>query len=140
MKVRDAMTRDVEVVQPGASVREAARLMSEVDTGIVPVCDGRRVLGMLTDRDIVIRVVAEGRAIETPVSEVMTSQVEYCFEDDELDEAADKMGRLQMRRLIVLGEDRQLAGILSLGDLAREHDEGETGRALEQISEPGQSH
>lgn len=137
MKVRDAMTRDVAVVQPGATVRDAARVMSEVDSGVVPVCDGRRVVGMLTDRDIVIRVVAEGRSIDTPISEAMTTQVQYCFEDDDLEDAAVTMGRLQMRRLIVLDADRNLAGILSLGDVAREHDDEDgTARTLEQISEP----
>jgi CBS domain-containing protein len=140
MRVRDVMTRDVEVARPGDSVRDVAQLMAEIDTGVAPICDGRKVLGVVTDRDIVLRVVAKGLSLDTPATEIMTGPPEYVLETDDLDEASDKMARLQVRRLVVLDSDRQLCGILSLGDVARENEAKDTGRTLEQISEPGGMH
>ena len=136
MKVRDVMTRDVQVALPGDSIQQVARLMREFDTGAIPVVDEGRVIGLITDRDIVLRVVAEGRPLELPVSEALTPDVEFCFEDDDLVEVSEKMGRLQLRRMIILGPDRKLAGILSLGDLAQETDLEESGLTLEEISKP----
>ena len=136
MKVRDVMTRDVQVARPGDTIQQIARLMLEADTGAVPVTDEQTVIGMITDRDIVLRVVAEGRSLDLPVSEVMTPNVEFCMEDDDLVEVSEKMGRLQVRRMIILSQDRKLAGILSLGDLAQETDLEESGLTLEEISKP----
>ena len=110
--------------------------MTELDIGALPVCDGERLLGMVTDRDIVLRAVCEGRSFATPVSEVMTPGVEYCYEDDDITAAADKMAELQVRRLAVLDRDRRLVGIVSLGDIAQQGKDKTTGQALEEISEP----
>jgi len=137
MKVRDAMTAQVATGRPTDTVQQIARIMSEVDTGAVPICEGETVLGLVTDRDIVLRVVAEGGALSTPVSEVMTEGVQTCRDDDDLGDAADQMADLQMRRLVVQTADGKLAGILSLGDIASEYRSKFVGRVLEEISNPG---
>jgi CBS domain-containing protein len=135
--VRDVMTAQVVTGRPDDSVQEIARIMSEIDTGAVPICRGTEVVGLVTDRDIVLRVVAEGRDLDTPISEVMTEGVKTCGEDEPIEDAARRMAELQMRRLIVLTGDGRLAGILSLGDVAVEHRSKEVGRVLEEISDPG---
>ena len=137
MKVRDAMTTDVEVARPADSIQQVARRMSEIDTGVIPVCDGQRVQGIITDRDITIRVVAEGGDINAPVSQYMTEDVEYAYESDDLEKVAKRMGDLQISRIIVVTQDKDLAGIISLGDLAREGKAKVIGQTLEDISEPG---
>ena len=137
MKVKDAMTTDVEVARPADSIQQVARKMSELDTGVMPVCDGTRVLGIITDRDIAIRVVAEGGDINAPVSQYMTEDVEYAYESDDLDKVTSRMGDLQIRRMIVVDSNKDLAGIISLGDLAREGKARKIGAVLEEISEPG---
>jgi CBS domain-containing protein len=137
VKVRDAMTTDVEVARPADSIQQVARRMSEIDTGVIPVCDGQRVQGIITDRDIAIRVVAEGGDINAPVSQYMTEDVEYAYESDDLDKVAKRMGDLQIRRMIVVDSNKDLAGIISLGDLAREGKAKVIGSVLEDISEPG---
>jgi len=119
MLLRDVMTPHVEVIHPDATLREAAQKMKTLDVGPVPVCDGDRLQGMLTDRDITIRATAEGRDPNTTrVREVMTPDVVYCFEDQDVREAARTMEQWQIRRLIVLNQDKRLVGIVSLGDLA----------------------
>ena len=135
MKVRDVMTRNVETASPGDSVVEVARRMSEIDSGVMPVMDDGKLVGVITDRDIVIRVVGEGRDNEIAVQEVMTSPVETCGENDKLKAATKKMADLQMRRLVVLDDHGELAGILSLGDVAREDSARAVGHTLEEISE-----
>ena len=137
MKVKDAMTTDVEVARPADSIQQVARKMSELDTGVMPVCDGQRVQGIITDRDIAIRVVAEGGDINSPVSQYMTEDVEYAYESDDLDKVAKRMGDLQIRRMIVVDSNKDLAGIISLGDFAREGKAKTVGAVLEDISEPG---
>ena len=137
MKVRDAMTTEVEVATPVDTIQQVARRMSELDTGVMPVCDGQRVQGIITDRDITIRVVAEGGDINSPVSQYMTEDVEYAYESDDLEKVAKRMGDLQIRRMIVVTENKDLAGIISLGDLAREGKAKVIGNVLEDISEPG---
>jgi CBS domain-containing protein len=131
------MTTDVEVARPADSIQQVARRMSEIDTGVIPVCDGQRVQGIITDRDITIRVVAEGGDINAPVSQYMTEDVEYAYESDDLEKVAKRMGDLQIRRMIVVTQDKDLAGIISLGDLAREGKAKVIGNVLEDISEPG---
>ena len=119
MQLREVMTRNVEVVHPDATLREAAQKMKNLDVGPIPVCDGDRIQGMLTDRDITIRATAEGRDPNTtPVREVMTPDVVYCYEDQDVQQAADLMEERQIRRLIVLNREKKLTGIVSLGDLA----------------------
>ena len=141
MKVREAMTRDVRLVKPDQPISEAARLMGELDIGALPVEDSDRLVGMITDRDIAVRAVAAGRGPDTPVRDVMSRDVKYCYEDQTIDEVTQNMGELRIRRLPVLTRDKRLIGILSLGDLAI--DEGardEAGEALGGISRPGGQH
>ena len=141
MKVREAMTRDVRLVKPDQPISEAARLMAELDIGALPVEENDRLVGMITDRDIAVRAVAAGRGPDTPVREVMSREIKYCFEDQSIDEVTQNMGELRIRRLPVLTRDKRLIGILSLGDLAI--DEGardEAGEALGGISRPGGQH
>jgi CBS domain-containing protein len=141
MKVREAMTRDVQLVTPDQPISEAARLMAELDIGALPVQENDRLVGMITDRDIAVRAVAIGRGPDTPVSEVMSPEIKYCYEDQSIDEVTQNMGELRIRRLPVLTRDKRLIGILSLGDLAI--DEGardEAGEALGGISRPGGQH
>lgn len=138
MIVRDIMTRDVEVVRPDSAIQEAASKMKSLDVGSLPVCDNHRLLGVVTDRDIAVRAVAAGRDPKTTtVSETMTPELIYCFEDEPLREAAKLMERYQIRRLPILNREKHLVGIVSLGDLAVETDnEKLSGSVLEEISEP----
>jgi CBS domain-containing protein len=136
MRVSEAMSRDVQVARPQDSIQTVARRMAEINVGSLPVCDGETLQGMITDRDIVVRALAEGRSFETPVSEVMTSEVQFALADDDLDEAADKMAEAQIRRLPVVDQDRRLVGILALGDLTGKVKDRTAGQTLEDISEP----
>lgn len=140
MKVADAMTRNLVVAVPEMSVQAAARLMGELDAGVLPVVDGGRVKGMITDRDIALRAVALGLGPETPVAEVMTPEARYCLEDDELGDVVAGMGELQVRRMPVLDSAGELVGILSLADAVLVLDPPQAGEALEAISEPGGDH
>jgi CBS domain-containing protein len=138
MKVREAMTRDVRLAKPDQPISEAAKLMAELDIGALPVEENDRLVGMITDRDIAVRAVAAGLGPDTKVSEIMSREIKYCFEDQSIDEVTQNMGELRIRRLPVLTRDKRLIGILSLGDLAI--DEGardEAGEALGGISRPG---
>jgi CBS domain-containing protein len=140
MQVSEAMTRNVKIVNPDQSIREAARLMAEIDAGVLPVGDGDRLLGMITDRDIAIRGVAAGKAPDTPVREVMSAEVKYCFEDEDINDAAQNMADIKLRRLPVLNRNKRLVGILSLGDMAMTDGPVNAGSALCGISEPGGAH
>lgn len=136
MTVKNCMTKNVEMVEPAASLREAAEKMRDGDFGMLPVTENDRLVGMLTDRDIVIRGVAEGKdSRQTQVRDVMSKSVLYCYEDQSLEEVARNLGKNQVRRLPVLSRDKRLVGILSLGDLAQsEADQLEVEDALQQIS------
>ncbi|HLF26709.1 MAG TPA: CBS domain-containing protein [Anaerolineae bacterium] len=138
MELKQIMTRDVAVVRPNAPVREAAEKMKTLDIGALPVCTGRRMVGMLTDRDITLRVVAEGRdPMNTRAEAVMTPDVTYCFEDQDVAEAAALMAEQQIRRLPIINRDKELVGILSLGDLAVDTNQAMlAGDVLEDISQP----
>jgi CBS domain-containing protein len=138
MIVRDVMSRDVEVIHPDSVIQEAAGKMKSLDVGSLPVCDNRRLLGMVTDRDIAIRAVAAGRDPKsTKVSDAMTPELIYCFEDEPLREAAKLMERYQIRRLPILDREKHLVGIVSLGDLAVDTgNERLSGTVLEEVSEP----
>ncbi|MBL8269136.1 CBS domain-containing protein [Steroidobacter sp.] len=141
MKIRDAMTRDVRMVRPDQPIREAAHLMAELDIGALPVQDNDRLVGMITDRDIAVRAVAEGRDADTQISEVMTNEIKYCYEDQTVDEVTRNMGEQRLRRLPVLDRNKRLVGILSLGDLAIDDEASdEAGEALGGISRPGGEH
>jgi CBS domain-containing protein len=135
-KVREAMTSDPRTVAADSYVAEAARVMKDADTGIVPVVDGDRLVGTITDRNIAIRVVAEGRDPQaTKVDEVATRELVTIDPDQDLDEALRLMAKHQVRRLPVVEEDGRPVGILSQADVAREGDETETGRVVQRISE-----
>jgi CBS domain-containing protein len=142
MKLRDVMTRNVEVIRPDDPIQEAARKMKSLDVGSLPVCDGQRLVGMVTDRDIVVRALAEGngqRVEQFKVQDVMTDHVTYCYEDDSVQEAARIMSEEQIRRLPVLNREKRLVGIVALGDVAVDtHDPEMSGRALKDISRPAE--
>jgi CBS domain-containing protein len=141
MKVREAMTRDVQLVKPEQPISAAAKLMADLDIGALPVQENDRLVGMITDRDIAVRAVAVGRGPDTPVGEVMSGEIKYCYEDQSVDEVTQNMGELRIRRLPVLNRDKRLVGILSLGDLAiDESARDEAGEALGGISRPGGQH
>ena len=140
MKIRDVTTRDVEVISPDASVLDAAKRMAQRDTGVLPVCDGERLVGMLTDRDIVVRVVAtEKNPAASKVREAMTAEVEYCFDDEDTEEVALRMAETKLRRLVVLSRNKRLAGIVSVGDLARARGDA-AAAALSGAAQPGGPH
>lgn len=134
------MTVDVQLVNPQQTIQEAARLMADCDIGALPVGENDRLVGMITDRDIAVRAVADGRAPDTRVGEVMSREMIYCFEDDDLDDVAYRMGEAQVRRLPVLSRDKRLVGIVSLGDIAACEDPNKTGKAVAGISTPGGMH
>jgi CBS domain-containing protein len=138
MQLKDVMTSNVEVVHPNAVLQDAAKKMRDLDVGSLPVCDGQRLVGTLTDRDITIRAIAEGRDPKaTSVREAMTPQIIYCFEDQPIEEAAKLMKERQIRRLPVISRDKRLVGIVSLGDLAVDTDNARmAGQTLTEISEP----
>src|SRR5512138_538987 len=141
MKVREAMTRDVQLVKPEQPISEAAKLMAKLDIGALPVEENDRLVGMITDRDIAVRAVAQGRGPDCRVREVMSTEIKYCFEDQTVDDVTQNMGDLRVRRLPVVNRDKRLVGILSLGDIALEDGaQDEAGEALTQISRPGGSH
>ena len=140
MKVNEVMTRDVKLVSPEQSICDAAKMMAECDAGALPVGEGDRLVGVVTDRDIAIRAVAEDKGPDTPVAEVMTKQVLYCFEDESVDHVAQNMGEQQVRRLPVLNREKRLVGIVSIGDLSRNAKPNTAGKAVAAISQPGGEH
>lgn len=140
MKIRDVMTREVQTVTPDQTAQEAASFMLREDAGSMPVSDGNKLIGMITDRDIAVRGVARGYGPETQVRELMTDDVICARIDDDVEEVAMRMSEAQVRRLPVLDENEQLCGIVSLGDLSREAN-GETAhQALEGVSAEGERH
>lgn len=142
MKISDCMTRKVRVIDPSMTLREAARLMADLDAGVLPVGNRDRLVGMLTDRDIAVRGIAAGKGPDTPVSETMSPEVKYCYEDEDVDHVARNMGDLQVRRLPVMSRDKRLVGIVTLGDIACHHrsDAENVGEALGSISRAGGAH
>ena len=140
MKVSDAMTRDVRLANPDQTIQDAAKMMSDVDAGVLPVGENDRLVGMITDRDIAVRAVAQGKGPQTLVREVMTDHVHYCFDDEDTGEVTRKMAGSQVRRLPVVNRDKRLVGILSIGDLATGRESAEAGEALSDISRPGGAH
>lgn len=139
MKIKEAMTTNVRIAKPDQTIREAARAMAEVDSGVLPVGENDRLVGMITNRDIAVRGVGEGKGPETSVREVMTDHVDYCFEDQDVKEVTKNMASIKARRLPVLNRDKRLVGIISLGDIAQSG-EARTDQALGKISRPGGDH
>ena len=145
MQVRDVMTKDPACVTPGATIREAAQLMQRENVGIVPVVEEKgtnRLLGVVTDRDIAIRVVAEGRDGATRVSDVMSSnRIRTCAPDDDVDEAMEVMANEQVRRIPIVDDGGALVGIVAQADIVRKtRDEDKAGNTVKEISEPGGRH
>jgi CBS domain-containing protein len=140
MQIREIMTREPVVIGPDMVLKEAAERMRDLDSGVMPVGQNDRLVGMLTDRDITIRATAAGKdPNETRVEEVMTPEVVYCFDDDDAVAASNIMEEHQLRRLIVLNRDKRLVGILSLGDLAvHTTDDRLAGEVAEAVSEPAE--
>ena len=138
MQIREIMTHEIVTISPAASAADAARLMREADVGILPVVDGDKVAGVVTDRDLVVRVMAAGLDKTcTPVRDVMTAEVVYCFEDEDVQAAVYSIEARQVRRVLVLDRKQKLVGVLSLGDIAV--DTGNkfvAGDALKKVSEP----
>ena len=138
MLVKDVMSRDVQVTQPHTTLREAAELMKALDVGPLPVCDGDRLVGIVTDRDIVVRSVAEGQDCwEGRVRDAMSTDIAYCFDDDDIAIATRQMKEHQLRRLLVLNRDKRLVGIVSLGDVAVQTGDNQvSGDTLQAVSQP----
>jgi len=134
------MTRDVTLLNPDQTICVAASLMAEIDAGALPVGENDRLVGMITDRDIVVRAVAQGRSVDTKVAAVMSKEVLYCFDTDEIDDVARNMGKARVRRLPVVNRDKRLVGIISLGDLARNDDATNIGQTVTRVSTPGGKH
>ena len=142
MQLREVMTRHIEEIRPDANLKEAAEKMRSMDIGALPVCENDRLVGMLTDRDIAIRAVAEGRdPMQTCVRDAMSAGTVFCYEDDDVSEAARIMEQKQIRRLPVFNRQGRAVGIVSLGDLAtRIGNDHLSGDVLEQVSQPAQHH
>ncbi|MGY8525527.1 CBS domain-containing protein [Paracidovorax citrulli] len=138
--LRDVMTAQPAFVTADETIQRAAELMGQLDVGALPVCDGRRLTGMVTDRDITVRCTASGAdPATTKVSEAMTSEVQWCNEDDPVDSAREKMASSQIRRIPVINKDHQLVGMVSLGDLAvKTEDASGSAQALAGVSQPAQ--
>jgi len=140
MKVSDCMSRDVRLCSPDDKLRDVARTMKEADAGAMPVGENDRLVGMITDRDIVVRVVADGKGPDSPVREAMTREIHYVFEDEDLDSAAAKMSELKIRRLPVLNRDKRMIGILSLGDVWSSEEAPRAASALHDVAQQGGPH
>ena len=140
MKVSEAMTADVRVANPEETIQQAARTMASLDAGVLPVGEKDHLIGIITDRDIAIRGVAQGKGPTAKVREVMTEEVKYCFDDQDIEEVTRNMADIQVRPLPVLNRSKRLVGILSLGDIAINRDGKVAGDALRGISRPGGEH
>lgn len=140
MKVSEVMTREVATVRPDQSAQDAASFMLRADAGSIPVTEGDRLIGMITDRDIAVRGVAKGFGPDTPVRDLMTNDIVCARVDDDVEEVASKMSEAQVRRLPVVDQQERLCGIVSLGDLAREGAPDTAEQALEGVAQPGGPH
>jgi CBS domain-containing protein len=140
MHISEVMSTDVKIANPKQSIQDAARMMAEIDAGAIPVGEGDRLVGMITDRDIAVRAVAAGKPANTSVSDVMSHEVKYCFESDDVDAVSVNMADLKLRRLPVVNQEKQLVGIVSLADIALSGGPDDAATALSGISEPGGLH
>jgi CBS domain-containing protein len=140
MRIGECMSRDVRIASPDETLRQAAQAMADLDAGALPVGDNDRLVGMITDRDIAVRGVADGKGPDAKVRDVMSAEVRYCYEDEDADDVLKNMGDIQVRRLPVLDRNKRLVGIISLGDLATSAEARASGDALGEISRPGGEH
>jgi CBS domain-containing protein len=137
MKVYDIMSSDVQLITPDDTIQAAAQKMAEADVGFLPVGENDKLVGMVTDRDIALRAVARGKnPASTRVREIMTDKVLYCLEDEDVEEAADTMSNLKIRRLPIVDDDKRLVGVLSLGDIAFKHKGSIAGTTLAHVCDP----
>jgi CBS domain-containing protein len=137
MKISEIMTHEVETVSPNETLQDAAKRMASLDAGALPVGENDQLIGMITDRDIAVRGVARGKGPEAKVRDVMTDEVKYCFDDQDVNEIASNMAEIQVRRLPVVNRSKRLVGIISLADLSQTRG---AGHALRGISQPGGEH
>jgi len=136
MKAKDLMTPGVECISPEAGLQDVAIKMKTMDVGFLPVSDDDRLLGTITDRDVVLRVVAEGQDPRTlKVRDVMTPAAFWCYEDQSVDEVADFMSRKEIRRILVMDNNKRLTGVISIGDLAKRGHRSKAGEAIAEIAE-----
>lgn len=136
MKAKEVMSTNPEYFSPDDTLKKAAEIMRDNDFGFLPIGENDRLIGAVTDRDIVIRAVADGKNPNTTLREVMTDKIQYCFESDPIEDVAKKMGDLQLRRMVVLNKDKRIAGIISLGDIAtKTHNEQLSGQVTTAVSE-----
>ena len=140
MKVKDPMSRDVAIVSPDDTIQQAALIMGRIDAGALPVAENDRLVGMITDRDIAVRAIAAGLDPTTKVRDVMSREVKYCYDDEDIGHVADVMAQLQVRRLPVVNREKRLVGIVSLADIARAQAPEKSGAALRGVSQPGGQH
>ncbi len=140
MKVSDVMSLDVQIARPDQTIAEAARIMCDCDVGALPVAENDRLVGMITDRDISVRAVAESKPPSTRVRDVMTIDVRFCYDDEDAGRVARSMADQQVRRLTVVNRDKRLVGIVALADLATQGGARQAGEALEGISQPRGNH
>lgn len=135
MKINEIMTRNIQTIGPDQSIRKAAEMMENLDSGALLVNDGDRLVGMVTDRDLCIRALAKGMDAETPVRQVMTPNIRYCFEDQELQQVATNMADIHLRRLPVMSRDKRLVGMVSLGNIASSNDPNITNTVLRGVAQ-----
>jgi CBS domain-containing protein len=140
MQVSEVMTRSVQTITPDESIGQAAKMMADIDAGAIPVGENDRLVGMITDRDIAVRAVAQNKGPDTMVRDVMTPDVKYCFEDEDVDSVVKNMADNQVRRLPVVSRDKRLVGTISLGDIAISAGGGQAGQAEAGIARPGGEH
>ena len=134
-QIKDVMSRDYKFISPHASIHEAAQIMRDLDIGFLPVAEKDRMIGMVTDRDIVVRSAAEGtKPTSQEIGEIMTPKTYYCYDDQEIEDVCNNLGEIQVRRLPVVNRDKRLVGIVSLGDLAQEASRPNVGQTQQQIT------
>lgn len=140
MRINECMSLDVHIASPYDTIQDVAAAMAHIDAGVIPVGENDRLIGMITDRDIAIRGIAMGLGPKTPVGDIMSRDVKYCYDDEDTSHVLTNMGHMQLRRLPVVDREKRLVGIVSLGDLAMTGGRAKTGHALGDISRPGGSH
>src|SRR5262245_60123154 len=134
MLVREIMTTNVECIAPDTTIRDAAQKMKSLDVGFLPVCDKDRLTGTLTDRDIVLRAIADGRDLSSSIENIFSKDVFYCFDDEDVETCAENMRENEVKRMLILDRNKRLAGVVSIGDLSKVEQQA-AGDTLKDISE-----
>lgn len=140
MKVSECMTREVRIVDPAETLEDAARTMADIDAGFLPVGENDKLVGIITDRDIAIRAVGTGQPADAQIRDVMSREVKYCYDDDDVDDILNNMAVQQVRRLPVVDRDKRLVGVVSISDLATNGETARSGEALGDIARPSGYH